>query len=145
VQIGTSLTNIRYTKVPVVTGWKDINFSSGTFYVIDSADSLFAWGNSANNAFGAFDSLGNRSAIDILPISLSSLNAVDLALGNNTTILLSNDNLNNTYLHAWGNNSVGQFGDGTVNSTSSPVLVTQLAKGYTANLFSGGSGSNFRR
>jgi hypothetical protein len=76
---------------------------------------------------------------------VSNLSISDVAIGNNTMIAVTTDNETNSYLHAWGNNAVGQYGDGTTVTRSSPVLVTQLATGYTANLFFGGSGSNFRR
>jgi alpha-tubulin suppressor-like RCC1 family protein len=146
--IFTQMTSIKNAKTP---GWKSFGLSAGnTVYGITLSDSLFAWGANTgtiynNNAFGFNDYGTNRSTPDIVNIAVSNYNVVDVAMGNNTTIAITTDNQTNSYLYAWGNNAVGQYGDGTTVTRSSPVLVTQLATGYTANLFSGGAGSNFRR
>jgi alpha-tubulin suppressor-like RCC1 family protein len=137
----TYVTNIKNAKG---IGWKDFNTLGGIYYGIDSTDSLYAWGTNTNNSLG-FNAYGTRATPDIVNIAGSNLNIVDVAMGNNTTIAITTDNETNSYLYAWGNNAVGQYGDGSTVTRSSPVLVTQLATGYTANLFSGGSGSNFRR
>jgi alpha-tubulin suppressor-like RCC1 family protein len=136
-----TLTNIKNAKAP---GWKGFSIASGTIYGLTLGDSLFAWGANTANKF-AFNDYGSRSTPDIVNIRVSNLSISDVAIGNNTMIAVTTDNETNSYLHAWGNNAVGQYGDGTTVTRSSPVLITQLATGYTANLFSGGSGSNFRR
>jgi alpha-tubulin suppressor-like RCC1 family protein len=141
--ITNNLNNIKNPKAP---GWKSFSFNaSNTAYGITSTDSLYAWGANTSNKFGFNDTPGSRKSPDIFTVAGSNLNIIDVAMGNNTTIAITSDNETNSYLYAWGNNAVGQYGDGTNVSRSSPVLVTQLATGYTANLFSGGAGSNFRR
>jgi alpha-tubulin suppressor-like RCC1 family protein len=154
--IGTTTSPTAYTSpAAIVTqsniknskglGWKNLSFYNGISFGINLSDSLYAWGANTNNAFGFNTVPTSRSTPDIVNIAVSNYNIIDVAMGNNTTIAITTDNETNSYLYAWGNNAVGQYGDGSTVTRSSPVLVTQLATGYTANLFSGGAGSNFRR
>lgn len=100
-------------------GVKKIALSSmGSVLVIDASDKLWAWG--ANTAGQLGDgTTTNRSS----PVQIGALSWKDIYLGGDGNNAFALGILTDGSLYAWGNNSVGQLGDGTTTARSSPVHI----------------------
>jgi alpha-tubulin suppressor-like RCC1 family protein len=111
------------------TNWKQVAVSSynnpAYMIALKTNGTIWAWG---NNAYGQ---LGNgESGTDISsPIQIgNNTNWKFVATGYGTSYGIKTDGS----LWAWGSNGDGQFGDGTVISTSSPVQILSDKIGWTS-------------
>ena len=90
----------------------------GQSLAIGSDNNLYAWG---QNGFGE---VGNGTTTNVLsPIKISlpsGVQPVAVAAGYLHSLALGS----NGKVYAWGDNSLGEFGDGNTNGSSSPVAVS---------------------
>jgi alpha-tubulin suppressor-like RCC1 family protein len=84
---------------------------------------VYAWGNNANGQMG----IGNTTSSSIpLPVAgggLSGVNVKAVAGADFHSLALTNAGA----VYAWGYNGAGELGNGTTNSSSTPVLTTGLS------------------
>ena len=124
-QLGNGTTSSTSTPgiINLPAGVSPTTITAGTNHnmVIGSDGKLYAWG------YNDCGQLGNGT----LPQSNSPV-AVNLpagvfptviAAGTNHTLAIGND----SKLYAWGNNNVGQLGDGTTIESTSPIVINLLA------------------
>jgi len=111
--------------------WSKVFGGANTTFAIKTDGTLWGWGSSSAGQ------LGNNSAISrSSPVQISS--ATDwhyVSCGLDFTLALRGSSSSYT-LWAWGNNNVGQLGDGTKISKSSPV---QIGSGNDWSYISAGS------
>lgn len=132
-QLGDNTTTKKTSPVAILsskTDWVKI-YAQGDFSAgIDSDGDLWLWGQNASSQ------LGDGLTVDLkVPTLLASGSGkwVDAALGDDFVVALQNDGT----LWGWGDNSQGQFGDGSTTSSSTPKSV---AGGYVwAKVYAGNS------
>lgn len=123
-QIGDSSTTLRKTPTRV-TGISAVEtVSAGTFHTCAATREGEVWCWGQNN----YGQLGDGSSINRLAptkvVGLSSL-VQEVASGSTNTCALTNESA----VFCWGDNAVGQLGDGTTIPRSSPVAALNLSNG----------------
>jgi len=111
--------------------------ASTLVYVVNSAPAsaatteLYSWG---NNATGQLGNGNTTNATTPQKVQLpSGISVTAVAAGANHSLAVGSDGK----VYAWGNNTVGQLGNGTTNSTLTPVAIT-LPGGVSATAVSSG-------
>ncbi len=111
--------------------------TSTLVYVVNSAPAsaatteLYSWG---NNATGQLGNGNTTNATTPQKVQLpSGISATAVAAGTNHSLAVGTDGK----VYAWGNNTVGQFGNGTTTSSSTPVAIT-LPGGVSATAVAAG-------
>jgi len=101
--------------------------AAGAYHAVAllSDGTLRSWGNNNSGQLGTGNTVGSAT-----PVTVSSLGGVvtTIAAGDSHTLALLADGT----LKSWGDNSVGQLGNGTTISSLLPVVVTGLAGTVTA-------------
>ena len=124
---GTYTTTITYTAVgkpvpPPLLSWKQISAGGDHVCGIASNDWAYCWGGNWAGQLG--DGTSNDSSTPVavsqgvIPIG-ATIKQISAGAGH-TCVIASND-----LAYCWGNNGVGQLGDGTTNYSSTPVAVSQ--------------------
>lgn len=127
-QLGDGTTSDRLSPVDVVGLTSGVvNISAGidhTCAVLNSG-ALKCWG---SNSFGQ---LGDGTTIDRpTPVDVSGLSSgvMDVSLGSTHTCALKSSGA----VRCWGNNTLGQLGNGTTTNSSTPVSLPDLSSGVKA-------------
>lgn len=96
--------------------------SENVTMALDSIGGRHAWGSNAHGVFG-----NNTTASSVIPISIGSFGTLlsaprirQIALGARSTYAIDI----NGQVHAWGDNAIGQLGNGNTISSLVPVLVS---------------------
>ncbi|MCF7808221.1 MAG: choice-of-anchor D domain-containing protein [Candidatus Marinimicrobia bacterium] len=158
-QIGAGDRNWSFTPKAVymdgVLAGKTITAISGGLYhslVLDSDGKVYGWGSNNVGQLGT----GSTSQAVTVPVAVSTAGLLEgktveaIAAGFYHSIALASDNT----LYTWGDNSVGQLGDGTTSSSLVPIAVTMdgalagkaivaIAAGLNYSLVLTGSGEVF--
>jgi len=126
-------------QVGSLTDWADLSVGSSFTVAIKTDGTLWAWGDSGNGKLGNGDASTDYSS----PIQIGSLTdwKTLCLLGSEGVRAIKTDGT----LWAWGRGTVGQIGNGSANSISSPVQVgsrTDWLVGNVANLGSVGIRDN---
>lgn len=131
-QLGDNTTSTRYIPVQVkgvggtgvLSGVSQIAAGFEHTCAVKTDGTMFCWGNSANGQLG-----DNFNAQRSVPVQVKGLNGVGLlsgvssiAAGFRHTCAAKTDGS----LYCWGQNSVGQLGDGSTTDHFAPVLVFNL-------------------
>jgi alpha-tubulin suppressor-like RCC1 family protein len=108
-------------QVGALTNWESVSASNKSSFSIKTDNTLWAWG------YNEFGQLG----LNISGLAYSRSSPIQVgALTNWATVSSANNfciaNKSNGTLFAWGRNSFGQLGDGTVVGKSSPVQIGAL-------------------
>ena len=114
-----------------------ISAAQGTGYAIGSDGKLYAWGDDVDGKLGN----GSNSIDSFTPVVVplpSGVTPTAVAGGYQSAYALGSDGK----VYAWGDNSYGELGDGSVTSSSTPVPVS-LPTGVTATTIAGGGGTGF--
>jgi len=124
-QLGNGNTTDSYTPVIVgfptgVTSWTAVAGGYCHSLAIGNDGNLYAWG------WNAYGQLGNGNTTDsYTPVMVTKPSGVTswtaVAGGHVHSLAIGNDG----NLYAWGYNKYGQLGNGTTNSSSTPVMVTK--------------------
>lgn len=118
---GTSITDTKFPVQVSLTDKRGVYVSSGNFHAAcltnDTSNNLYLWG------LNDFGQLGNGNNIDSnIPINPVLTNRVlQVSCGNHFTVCVTEELSNNVW--SWGENTVGQLGDGTSSSTSLPTRI----------------------
>ena len=159
--VGVTVGTLQSTPVQVIStvalaGKKVVNVvagggsSGGHTLALDSNGLVYSWGKGTSGQLGAGSAVDQASPVAIPTTSWGTKKITMLAAGENHSLAVDEAGV----LHAWGDNTYGQFGDGTVTTTgrSSPkalngvvaITVTTGGSGYTTApgvIISGGGGS----
>jgi alpha-tubulin suppressor-like RCC1 family protein len=128
---GTTVNKSWITRIGT-SSWTQVTLGANTTLAIRKDGYLFSWGLNNNGQLGDGSTINRSSPVQLGAYKWSSVVLVATTDGNNnTTLAIRSDNT----LWAWGMNSLGQLGDSTTITRSSPV---QIAGSW---LFIGGSGA----
>ncbi len=109
-----------YVPAGVMTNVTYIAAGTSSSYAVHGDGTAWAWGNNGNGALGT----GSVSSLDPVPTQISGLTGVvSVAGGYSHALALTT----NGTVYAWGLNSSGQLGNGTLTSSSTPILITNLS------------------
>ena len=128
-QLGDGSTVNRSTPVRVAlpAGVTAVAMAAGYDHslALGSDGQLYAWGSNASGQLGDYTTVNRRSPVRArLPAGVTP---ALLAAGFESSLMIATDG----QVYAWGNNSVGQLGDGSTTPRSAPVLAG-LPAGITA-------------
>lgn len=120
-ELGVGDTTARSSPVAVLGGLKfrKVVVSGQSVFAITTAGALFAWGYNANGQLG----LGDRVARSTPTAVVGGLTFRDVAIDPQSGAIHVLGLTEAGAVHAWGDNTSGQLGDGTVVHKSSPVAV----------------------
>ncbi len=128
-QLGDGTTTSRNTPVRVIlpSGVSAVSVAAGFEHslAIGSDGNLYAWGYNSSGQLGDGTKTDRNTPVQVfLP---SGVSAVSVSAGDSHSFAIGSDG----NLYAWGNNSIGQLGDGTTTSRNTPVQVI-LPSGVSA-------------
>jgi alpha-tubulin suppressor-like RCC1 family protein len=119
-QLGFNETIPRSAPIQIGTSsWSQVAALGGTTFGITADNRLFSWGDDSNGVLG-LNTVGINYSSPV-QVGTSSWSFIKLSAGDRSVHVLA-IKINGT-LWAWGSNSSGQLGDGTLISKSSPVQV----------------------
>jgi len=130
-QVGDGTPTERHAPVQVggLSGVTAVAAGSGHTVALKNDGTVWAWGNNSNGQLGD----GGAALISTIPVQVKGLSGMAVGFvtavsaGYDHTVALKNDGT----VWAWGNNSNGQLGIGSITSSSMPVQASGLA-GMTA-------------
>ncbi|MET3165386.1 UNVERIFIED_ORG: alpha-tubulin suppressor-like RCC1 family protein [Arthrobacter sp. UYEF10] len=110
-----------------LTNIKAVETISSSSFAVGKDGRVWAWGLNYENALG-LSPVALNSALVTIPMQIPGLSGIDsihaVSNGSSKTVFAVTTNGN---VWAWGNNSNGEFGDGTTNSSATPVQVSTLS------------------
>lgn len=80
---------------------------------------LFAWGDNAFGQLGIGNQLSQDTAVKVDSSVFGNKTIVQITAGRRHAMILTADNR----IYAWGNNAMGQLGDGTYVTRTAPIAV----------------------
>ncbi len=109
-----------------LTGIKQVSAGSNHLFAQKNDSTLFAWGQNASGQLGDGTTTLRANPVSVMITSTEVLDSIkQISAGDNHSVALRNDN---TVL-AWGANSVGQLGTGTVSGSIAYPVPTKSANG----------------
>ncbi|MHB1127541.1 MAG: RCC1 domain-containing protein [Bacillota bacterium] len=140
-QLGDTTTTNRPAPVQVsgLTSIAAVAAGSAHSLALKSDGTVWAWGAGSYGVLGDNAGLSRSSPVQVKGAGGSGYltNVVAIASGGYISLALKSDGT----VWAWGNNSAGQLGDGTVNNRLAPVQVSGLTNVVAVAAASGGSHS----
>jgi YD repeat-containing protein len=118
--LGTTADSLVPVVVPGITTATSVTASYTSTYAVLADGSVRSWGNNSSGQLGN-GSVGGASTSPTSVVGLTT--AVRVAAGPTHALALLSDGT----VVAWGDNSYGQFGDGTYTSSAAPVPVPGLS------------------
>lgn len=120
--IGVAIEPVLISSNGTLNGKTAIQVAAGLEHTVALATdgTVYAWGNNSNGQLG--DGTNNNSNVPVAVYNsgvLSGKNIIQIAAGANHSVALASDGT----VYAWGNNTNGQLGNGTNNSSNVPVAV----------------------
>ena len=122
------------TIISGLTNIVDIKANNAAIYALDSFGNVYSFGIDpcySRGSLGFFNSCGNRMPPTLIQFPAGSKPIIALSANNDGRSALALDSSKNVY--AWGNNSYGQLGDGTIIN----ILTPQLVASNVIDIFSG--------
>ncbi len=120
-QVGNGTNNNSYSAVGVsgLEGVTGIAASYEHSLAIKDDGTIWGWGNNYQNQLGTGDNISSNVPV---PAGIGLTNVISISAGWAQSYAVKSDGT----VWAWGYNSIGQLGNGTTNSTSIPVQVSNL-------------------
>ncbi|MCL1899247.1 MAG: LPXTG cell wall anchor domain-containing protein [Promicromonosporaceae bacterium] len=147
-RLGDGTTTQRTTPVRVLSGAQgphsfldniiDITAGPNFSLALDSAGTVWAWGNNANGRLGDGTTTNRSTPVQVqFPAALGEATIIQVSAGDMHSLAL--DSAGRVW--AWGNQALGRLGNGvTTGSASVPLLVDQTLMG--SNIVDVGAGAN---
>jgi len=138
-QLGDASTSNSPAPVPV--SWPggatatQVSEGAWTTLALGSDGNVYAWGNNDAGQLGDGSTTGSSTPVRVL--LPGGVTATAVSEGQETSLAIGSDG----DVYAWGDNSQGQFGDGSTTGSSTPVRVS-LPGGVTATAVSEGDGTS---
>lgn len=118
-QLGDSTTTNKSSPIKIGTApWKQVEIGASHTMAIKSNGTLWGWGLNYYGQLGVSTLAGDISSPIVIFSTPNNWTKLSLGLGNFMLGLKSDGSL-----WAWGDNTYGQLGDGTVANKSSPVQI----------------------
>jgi alpha-tubulin suppressor-like RCC1 family protein len=114
-----------------------ISAAQGTGYAIGSDGKLYAWGDNLLGKLGNGSTASNSTSPVVVSLP-SGVTPTAVAGGYESAYAIGSDG----HLYAWGDNSIGELGDGTNTNSATPVVVS-LPAGVTPTAIAGGGGAGY--
>jgi len=111
-------------QVPGLSNLIAIDASGAHTLALTGDGTVWAWGYNSDGQLGDGTTATRRSPVQVVQVP-GPFNARVIAAGNHHTLALKGDGT----VWAWGNNGMGQLGDGTTTYRRSPVQVPGLSNG----------------
>lgn len=89
--------------------------------MIADTNELFAWGDNTFGQLGIGNQLSQSTAVKVDTSIFANKTIVQISAGRRHAMVLTADNC----IYAWGNNAMGQLGDGTYETRTAPTAVNQ--------------------
>jgi len=132
-QLGDSSTTASLVMKQIAGTWSDVAVGQGHVVAVKSDGSLWAWGNNMNSQLG-FAKPSQTQSTQLIPKKVGSSTAwTKVAVGDNHSL-----GLQGSTLYAWGQNVLGQLGNGSNTDATSPV---KIGTASWASIFAAGSTS----
>ncbi len=132
-QLGDGSTTASLTMKQIAGTWSDVAVGQGHVVAVKSTGELWAWGNNMNSQLG-FAKPSQTQSTQLIPKKVGSSNAwTKVAAGDNHSL-----GLQGSALYAWGQNVLGQLGNGSNTDATSPVKIGTSA---WSSVFASGSTS----
>ena len=127
-QVGDNTTTDRSSPVQIgtLTTWQSIASNGSGGYVIQTNGTLWSWGGNGNGQLGQGNTVSRSSPVQVGTLSVWSRLPETSTAGGAGQFYMFAIQTNGT-LWAWGANSVGQLGDGSIVERSSPVQIGTLS------------------
>ena len=140
-------TNLSSFNTPMQIGtnsWNHVGAGNNFTFGLDVNNYLYEWGINASGSLGTNDTLSRSS-----PVQVTSSSYTEVSAGGAHILGYVRDNVTQLdTLYAWGFNTQGQLGDGTVVTRSSPVIVASYtllnSKSSPVQINSSGFGNFYR-
>ncbi|MEY5013718.1 MAG: hypothetical protein RIS92_76, partial [Verrucomicrobiota bacterium] len=132
-QFGDGSTTASLTMKQIAGTWSDVAVGQGHVVAVKSNGELWAWGNNMNSQLG-FAKPSQTQSTQLIPKKVGSSSLwTKVAAGDNHSL-----GLQGSTLYAWGQNVLGQLGNGSNTDANSPIKIGSLA---WASIYAAGSTS----
>jgi alpha-tubulin suppressor-like RCC1 family protein len=116
---GTVVNKSSPVQIGALTNWAQVSTGNANTAAVKTDGTMWAWGDNTGGKLGQNDVYINRSS----PVQIGALtNWARVSTSSSNVSAIKTDST----LWAWGSNTTGQLGDGTVVSKSSPVQIGAL-------------------
>ncbi len=115
-----------------------ISAAQGTGYAIGSDGNLYAWGDNDFGKLGIGPSTATNSLSPVVVSLPTGVTPTAIAGGYESAYAIGSDG----HMYAWGDNSLGELGNGGTTNSTTPVVVS-LPSGVTPKAIAGGGGTGY--
>ncbi len=133
-QLGLGSTTSSVSQPMPVSGiWKHVAMGQDFTLAISTADELWAWGNNTSGQLGTGGTASSSSPVRVSTSNFPAGSVVRaVAAGQNFAVALVDAPGDAGRIYAWGDNSLGQLGQGDTTARSTPALVNAATRRYSA-------------